>query len=143
MTKSEIIALTLQNIEYRVNPPPEEIADCVGIEGYDDFVTATLVELLPSGNIESCKDFNELGVECCHTCPHLLSTFRYEAGDPAGRQQGLALRGSLVYSALEAWTARRDATVPCFSGYAMHPDPPRKREHQSCTNPHPEATSER
>ena len=35
MTKQEIIALTLQQIEYRQNPPPEEIADCVGIEGYD------------------------------------------------------------------------------------------------------------
>lgn len=68
MTKSEIIELTLSQISYKQNPPPAEIADSVGIEGYGDFVTATLVELLPSGNIETCEDFKELGVERCHTC---------------------------------------------------------------------------
>ena len=68
MTKAEIIELTLQQIEYRQNPPPEEIADCVGIEGYDDFVIATLNELLPSGNIKTCEDFTYLGVACCPVC---------------------------------------------------------------------------
>jgi hypothetical protein len=68
MTKSEIVERTLSQISYRVNPPPEEIADCVGIEGYDDFVIATLNELLPSGNIKTCEDFQGLGVKCCHTC---------------------------------------------------------------------------
>jgi hypothetical protein len=68
MTKTEIIELTLQQIEYRQNPPPEEIVDCVGIEGYDDFVIATLNELLPTGDIKTCEDFSDLRVECCHTC---------------------------------------------------------------------------
>jgi hypothetical protein len=68
MTKQEIIALTLQQIEYRQNPPPEEIADCVGIEGYDDFVIAELNEQLPEGEIKTCEDFKHLNVECCETC---------------------------------------------------------------------------
>ena len=75
MTKTEIVERTLSQISYRVNPPPDEIADCVDIEGYDDFVIATLNELLPVGNIKTCEDFTELGVNCCHTChtyyPHL------------------------------------------------------------------------
>ena len=68
MTKQEIITLTLQQIEYRQNPPPEEIADCVGIEGYDDFVIAELNEQLPEGEIKTCEDFKHLNVECCETC---------------------------------------------------------------------------
>jgi hypothetical protein len=68
MTKSEIIDRTLREISYRQNPPPDEIADCVDLEGYDDFVIATLNELLPAGDIKTCEDFKELGVECCHTC---------------------------------------------------------------------------
>jgi len=58
MTKQEIIALTLQQIEYRKNPPPEEIADCVGIEGYDDFVIAELNEQLPRARSRPVKTSN-------------------------------------------------------------------------------------
>jgi hypothetical protein len=68
MTTGEIVERTLTEISYNQNPPPEEIADSVGIEGYDDFVIATLNELLPAGDIKTCEDFKELGVKCCHTC---------------------------------------------------------------------------
>ena len=68
MTKQEIIALTLQQIEYRQNPPPEEIADSVVIDGYDDIVIAELNEQLPEGEIKTCEDFKHLNVECCEIC---------------------------------------------------------------------------
>ena len=75
MTKAEIVERTLSQISYRVNPPPEEIADCINIDGYDDFVIATLNEMLPTGDIKTCEEFTELGVKCCHTYyPHLEMT---------------------------------------------------------------------
>jgi hypothetical protein len=68
MTKIEIIEVTLQNVDYRRNPFPAEIANPEGLKANDDQVIAELEDRLPEGDIKTCEEFEYLRAECCDNC---------------------------------------------------------------------------
>jgi hypothetical protein len=68
MIRSEIIELTIERmgIEDRYLQPAA--SDSVYIEDFVDHVIATLAQKLPDGEIQTCDDFKNLGIECCDGC---------------------------------------------------------------------------
>ena len=68
MIRGEIIELTIERmvIEGRYLQPAA--SDSVYIEDFVDHVIATLAQKLPDGEIQTCDDFKNLGIECCDGC---------------------------------------------------------------------------
>jgi hypothetical protein len=68
MTKDEIIRATIWAMRERHGLPATGKTGDDDWDNYEANVIATLTERLPDRDIETCADFGELDVECCHTC---------------------------------------------------------------------------
>ncbi len=68
MTRSEIIAQTVERMGIEENCLDADAADSVRMEDFADQVIDTLARQLPDGDIKTCDDLKDLGVTCCDGC---------------------------------------------------------------------------
>jgi hypothetical protein len=68
MIRSEIIELTIERMGIEDNYLQPDAADSVRMEDFADRVIASLAQQLPDGDIQTCDDFNSLGIACCDGC---------------------------------------------------------------------------
>lgn len=68
MTRSEIIELTIERMGIEENCLHADAIGLVRMEEFADHVIAVLAQQLPDGEIQTCEDFKNLGIECCDGC---------------------------------------------------------------------------
>lgn len=123
MNKDEIIKKTLDEMrgERGLLRRSEDQRDD-DIDEYEDLVIATLLERLPEGDSQTCKDFKDIDVPCCESCHRGYAHYEMHLENLPGCGKAwvcCAVRGVLLRRA-----AASRASNPGLDITATHPARP-------------------